>query len=129
MVSTRCLRGVGSFSSTNPRPALAATSRKRIAAVGSSRPGCANKRTRRSVATRLDPIHIKRSAAVRNISKSLYFKGKLCRSPTLYSDEKSTIWVRSEEHTSELQSLAYLVCRLLLEKKKKHKSNILGDSD
>src|SRR2546425_7625467 len=27
--------------------------------------------------------------------------------------------VRSEEHTSELQSLAYLVCRLLLEKKKK----------
>src|SRR2546425_9024583 len=29
---------------------------------------------------------------------------------------------RSEEHTSELQSLAYLVCRLLLEKKKKTKS-------
>src|SRR2546425_5707739 len=28
---------------------------------------------------------------------------------------------RSEEHTSELQSLAYLVCRLLLEKKKKKK--------
>src|SRR5205823_10065793 len=27
--------------------------------------------------------------------------------------------VRSEEHTSELQSLAYLVCRLLLEKKNK----------
>src|SRR2546425_12071507 len=31
---------------------------------------------------------------------------------------------RSEEHTSELQSLAYLVCRLLLEKKKK-KPNLL----
>src|SRR5205823_13618674 len=29
---------------------------------------------------------------------------------------------RSEEHTSELQSLAYLVCRLLLEKKKKEPS-------
>src|SRR2546425_3196714 len=29
--------------------------------------------------------------------------------------------LRSEEHTSELQSLAYLVCRLLLEKKKKKK--------
>src|SRR2546423_7884503 len=27
-------------------------------------------------------------------------------------------YIRSEEHTSELQSLAYLVCRLLLEKKK-----------
>src|SRR2546425_6281782 len=31
---------------------------------------------------------------------------------------------RSEEHTSELQSLAYLVCRLLLEKKKKKKTRI-----
>src|SRR2546425_882927 len=30
----------------------------------------------------------------------------------------STGGMRSEEHTSELQSLAYLVCRLLLEKKK-----------
>src|SRR2546423_8075652 len=30
---------------------------------------------------------------------------------------------RSEEHTSELQSLAYLVCRLLLEKKKKSKQS------
>src|SRR2546423_8836975 len=29
---------------------------------------------------------------------------------------------RSEEHTSELQSLAYLVCRLLLEKKKRIES-------
>src|SRR2546425_7072438 len=30
---------------------------------------------------------------------------------------------RSEEHTSELQSLAYLVCRLLLEKKKNEKTS------
>src|SRR5258707_3679763 len=29
-------------------------------------------------------------------------------------------FTRSEEHTSELQSRQYLVCRLLLEKKKKH---------
>src|SRR3712207_6984214 len=31
---------------------------------------------------------------------------------------------RSEEHTSELQSRQYLVCRLLLEKKKKNNKNI-----
>src|SRR5687767_15538653 len=31
---------------------------------------------------------------------------------------------RSEEHTSELQSLAYLVCRLLLEKKKKQEQEL-----
>src|SRR2546425_6305913 len=34
---------------------------------------------------------------------------------------KASAMSRSEEHTSELQSLAYLVCRLLLEKKKKKK--------
>src|SRR5215203_6499411 len=33
--------------------------------------------------------------------------------------------LRSEEHTSELQSRQYLVCRLLLEKKKKKTKNIL----
>src|SRR2546423_2348994 len=36
------------------------------------------------------------------------------------SAEASNSITRSEEHTSELQSLAYLVCRLLLEKKKKN---------
>src|SRR2546425_5566892 len=37
----------------------------------------------------------------------------------------STTWSsRSEEHTSELQSLAYLVCRLLLEKKKKKRKKV-----
>src|SRR6266404_7176873 len=35
------------------------------------------------------------------------------------SRARSSPVARSEEHTSELQSLAYLVCRLLLEKKKK----------
>src|SRR2546423_5394018 len=34
----------------------------------------------------------------------------------------SSWWERSEEHTSELQSLAYLVCRLLLEKTKSAQS-------
>src|SRR3712207_7923196 len=35
---------------------------------------------------------------------------------------------RSEEHTSELQSRQYLVCRLLLEKKKKHNIYIIAYS-
>src|SRR3712207_8315528 len=34
---------------------------------------------------------------------------------------QAAVLVRSEEHTSELQSRQYLVCRLLLEKKKKMK--------
>src|SRR2546425_5250582 len=39
--------------------------------------------------------------------------------PGLVADPDAVVvgFVRSEEHTSELQSLAYLVCRLLLEKK------------
>src|SRR3989441_10435792 len=36
-----------------------------------------------------------------------------------YGEIAERLSTRSEEHTSELQSLAYLVCRLLLEKKKK----------
>src|SRR5205823_10727549 len=37
----------------------------------------------------------------------------------------ATLVARSEEHTSELQSLAYLVCRLLLEKKKTNCTNCI----
>src|SRR5262245_63196313 len=39
------------------------------------------------------------------------------RGPSVATSPRQTI--RSEEHTSELQSLRHLVCRLLLEKKKK----------
>src|SRR2546425_4420510 len=39
--------------------------------------------------------------------------------PTIVHAAQEKPSMRSEEHTSELQSLAYLVCRLLLEKKKK----------
>src|SRR5258705_659290 len=39
--------------------------------------------------------------------------------PSADSASKPRIFSRSEEHTSELQSLRHLVCRLLLEKKKK----------
>src|SRR5437016_12026910 len=42
-------------------------------------------------------------------------------------DELQQAMGRSEEHTSELQSLTNLVCRLLLEKKKQAYSRTLGD--
>src|SRR5436189_3073748 len=35
------------------------------------------------------------------------------------------VWKRSEEHTSELQSPMYLVCRLLLEKKKLYRNSAI----
>src|SRR5438046_6242283 len=59
------------------------------------------------------------------------------RSTALTSVPRSRLWLvassgdadaadRSEEHTSELQSLTNLVCRLLLEKKKKKKPTQLS---
>src|SRR3989441_8419881 len=43
-----------------------------------------------------------------------------------FASVQGALVMRSEEHTSELQSLAYLVCRLLLEKKKKNSIIILN---
>src|SRR2546422_11333800 len=43
------------------------------------------------------------------------------------SAEEDFTFSRSEEHTSELQSRLHLVCRLLLEKKKKNKSQVYCD--
>src|SRR5437762_7069384 len=43
------------------------------------------------------------------------------RTINLLSAAAGLLHIRSEEHTSELQSPMYLVCRLLLEKKKKNK--------
>src|SRR3712207_8295794 len=51
----------------------------------------------------------------------LVMTGSPSQTPT---DWKSLAAGRSEEHTSELQSRQYLVCRLLLEKKKKITHNI-----
>src|SRR2546425_9247583 len=48
------------------------------------------------------------------------FVASVSRASTELSRGRDSDAVRSEEHTSELQSLAYLVCRLLLEKKKKN---------
>src|SRR2546425_4463451 len=50
-------------------------------------------------------------------------EGRMASDSTFVADKvqakcASKYEARSEEHTSELQSLAYLVCRLLLEKKK-----------
>src|SRR5687767_15638837 len=43
---------------------------------------------------------------------------RLAAAPFAHGARHAVGELRSEEHTSELQSLAYLVCRLLLEKKK-----------
>src|SRR5687767_15493470 len=62
-----------------------------------------------------------RSSTARRPFCSNGASGSTIGSGFFLSKSSAGIPSRSEEHTSELQSLAYLVCRLLLEKKKKKK--------
>src|SRR2546425_8508109 len=54
-----------------------------------------------------------------DVSFTLAFTAQSPQAKATIHSMASRLVSRSEEHTSELQSLAYLVCRLLLEKKKK----------
>src|SRR3712207_8334770 len=68
---------------------------------------------------RFSPLSQIDATNVRSLRSAWVFEAGvigLIASPALYSLEATPI--RSEEHTSELQSRQYLVCRLLLEKKK-----------
>src|SRR5690554_6954420 len=65
------------------------------------------------------------------ISKYVVVVSRKIRSTSRFSKlatwKKTSSWMdsdRSEEHTSELQSRPHLVCRLLLEKKKKTKKQV-----
>src|SRR2546425_9515914 len=59
------------------------------------------------------------------ISRSAGSPDRRCRACSV---RPSSGFSRSEEHTSELQSLAYLVCRLLLEKKKNRRHEKTTDT-
>src|SRR3712207_6956194 len=70
-----------------------------------------------------------RSLSLRFSSNTIIRTIGLGHTPKIFVDNAITTWPsegkiedfrRSEEHTSELQSRQYLVCRLLLEKKKKY---------
>src|SRR2546423_10758453 len=68
---------------------------------------------------------LRRGALTRTKSRAAFLVIFLpTRSAARLSVRASVSRKRSEEHTSELQSLAYLVCRLLLEKKKKHRKSM-----
>src|SRR2546425_4571679 len=65
-----------------------------------------------------------RALAMKDDILSLWHAHRQAALPDVPRESMGELWVldeviggRSEEHTSELQSLAYLVCRLLLEKK------------
>src|SRR3712207_7453145 len=72
-----------------------------------------------------DALPICKHASVYDVAQRLpHYAGRLVARELevlqkLTTDPERPYVVRSEEHTSELQSRQYLVCRLLLEKKKK----------
>src|SRR5258707_7931535 len=77
-----------------------------------------------SISIRVADVNLGTSELTARISFRL--EGSLARDPVTPSVDLKLMRavnseVRSEEHTSELQSRQYLVCRLLLEKKKKKK--------
>src|SRR5256885_12117086 len=81
----------------------------------------------RSGEWRARPRHCERLRACRVVSKRRTSEtGHFCRCPATLDREEQAV-LRSEEHTSELQSPCNLVCRLLLEKKKNksRKSHLL----
>src|SRR2546422_1197111 len=57
-----------------------------------------------------------------------FVKKRRIRSPFVGRVGKASTCKRSEEHTSELQSRLHLVCRLLLEKKKKKHDRKVNDT-
>src|SRR5437899_13048786 len=64
----------------------------------------------------------------RSVHRSRVRPAWRCSRPTTRRRDHDAIpSSRSEEHTSELQSLRHLVCRLLLEKKKKKQKNIIPE--
>src|SRR3712207_8928059 len=69
-------------------------------------------------ATKLRPSGSRKRASGRRFPSSVR---SVCCSSKSTCSVMPAISTRSEEHTSELQSRQYLVCRLLLEKKKKDK--------
>src|SRR2546426_4193049 len=64
-----------------------------------------------------------RFVAVKTLEQQDIQAGHRIRSGLIEQRTAKANQIRSEEHTSELQSPCKIVCRLLLEKKKKHKIN------
>src|SRR5215212_4225148 len=66
----------------------------------------------------------RRRLCLRSVRRAVARRRQACKGARLTA-ARARLNSRSEEHTSELQSLRHLVCRLLLEKKKKKPFSII----
>src|SRR5260370_27237824 len=74
-------------------------------------------------------VNVRRCSSSRRGDASFTRFHRMTRSRFSLARDDPLFYVRSEEHTSELQSHLNLVCRLLLEKKKKRYSKSRGISE
>src|SRR5258707_5751304 len=85
----------------------------------------------RSVQLALIPVHVTTpfGGAVTGLNRGNFhlFQDGVEQRITYFVNEDAPLSVRSEEHTSELQSRQYLVCRLLLANKKNTATKIKSD--
>src|SRR2546430_12220295 len=115
-----------SSSRVGARPRCANRFRSAAPTMPASPAASTPRRTRN--ARKFEGTSAKTSSAPR--ARALYFAGGLVPSMISYSltrlssppgaQRPRSVWPRSEEHTSELQSQSNLVCRLLLDKKQEH---------
>src|SRR2546422_1278968 len=82
---------------------------------------------RSSQAEALKIVKSTRARARLRALERLGFLRRVAAYPVVYQVTKSTTRLRSEEHTSELQSRLHLVFRLLLEKKKNNCITVAAD--
>src|SRR2546422_8502525 len=70
-----------------------------------------------------EPFSIRAYNKLRSVAQATAYAGRFL---AVDSGTPADVWMRSEEHTSELQSRLHLVCRLLLEKKKSPRRTIIS---
>src|SRR3712207_7705628 len=75
------------------------------------------------------PDYFRLADAARWLGAKAIIASTATATPQVASDIVARLGLRSEEHTSELQSRQYLVCRLLLEKKKTIPEHIYRNTD
>src|SRR6266496_4753930 len=96
-----------------PLPKLSPPAPRRLARVTTEPSGCTRARTRLP-----SNVWLRRTRTLTSLSASAPASGTTIGTSSVLRSGRGVL--RSEEHTSELQSRRDLVCRLLLEKKKKN---------
>src|SRR2546425_294451 len=132
-----CARRRGGMRNWSSSPTTAGTWVRRASRSGTLTRGVAPAAWPPSLGSEEPPAWLDRGLAL-SVWLATYFGGRILNIPVPHTGHTpfsagrpfaiftccgfEILRLRSEEHTSELQSLAYLVCRLLLEKKKEIKS-------